>query len=114
MARADKATCALVATLLPAGCQSEAAVRPKPAPTPGPPRIISQASPLQATCGLQVSGQDNPAEPSIAVNPKNPNELVAAWIQDRGPGELGNVVAVSRDGGTSWTGSVLPGLTTCT
>ncbi len=63
---------------------------------------------------MRVTGQDNPAEPSIAVNPTDPRELVVAWIQDRTPGELGNVVAISHDGGASWTESVLPGLTTCT
>ena len=69
---------------------------------------------MQATCGLQPTGQDSPGEPSIAVDPENPRELVAAWIQDRGAGELGNVVTVSHDGGATWTESVLPGLTTCT
>lgn len=39
---------------------------------------------------------------------------MAAWIQDRYPGELGNVVAVSHDGGAHWTEFTLPGLTTCT
>lgn len=102
----------LIAVVL-TGCQSGQTPR-KPAATPSPPRIISQPSPLRATCGKQPGGLESPAEPSLAVNPKDPRELIAAWIQDRYPGELGNVVAISHDGGASWTESVLPRLTTCT
>ena len=49
------------------------------------------------------------AEPSVAVNPVHPNNIVAAWIQ--GPIQ-DNITAASFDGGTTWQQVPLP-LTTC-
>lgn len=49
-------------------------------------------------------------EPSIAVNPKNPNKIVAAWQQGRisngGALEIGT--AHSEDGGKTWKRSTIP------
>jgi hypothetical protein len=52
---------------------------------------------------------DNAEEPSIAVNPVHPNNIVAAWIQ----GFFQDVIAAaSSDGGQTWQQVPLP-LTTC-
>ena len=44
-------------------------------------------------------------EPSIAVNPANPNHFIGAWQQDRwsGGGSRGLVTAFTLDGGGTWT-----------
>ena len=44
-------------------------------------------------------------EPHLAVNPANPNHLVAAWQQDRlsDGGARGLATAVSVDGGATWS-----------
>jgi hypothetical protein len=50
-------------------------------------------------------------EPNVAVNPTNPANVVAVWMQDR---FRGLVAGVSLDGGATWRQVVLPGLTRCT
>lgn len=52
---------------------------------------------------------DNASEPFVAVNPINPNNLVAAWIQ--GPFQ-DIVAAVSFDGGQNWQRVPIP-VSTC-
>jgi hypothetical protein len=49
-------------------------------------------------------------EPSIAVNPANPNNMIAAWQQDRwsNGGARGPGVAYSFDGGGTWTRTSTP------
>jgi hypothetical protein len=49
-------------------------------------------------------------EPSIAVNPANPNNMIAAWQQDRwsNGGSRGPGVAYSFDGGGTWTRTSAP------
>jgi hypothetical protein len=89
---------------------------------PGPVRLVdlSGRSPFPEQCGYDnLRSSVTPhsaAEPSIAVNPRNPRHLVAAWQQDRitTGGDLSNVVAVSRDGGRTWRRVLVPGLTRCT
>lgn len=75
-----------------------------------------------------ASAADNPAtqpgtvalhselEPSIAVNPTNPLNVVVAYQQDRWDtgGSRGIVAAVSNNGGTSFTPVALPRLTQAT
>ncbi|HXM59054.1 MAG TPA: hypothetical protein VOB72_26880 [Candidatus Dormibacteraeota bacterium] len=58
---------------------------------------------------------DAPEEPSLAVDPRDPRHLVAAWQQDRRPNgaAYGAAVAVSRDGGATWRETMLPRLTRC-
>lgn len=53
------------------------------------------------------------AEPSLHVDPADPNHLVAGWQENRFPdgGAQALGVSVSFDGGRSWTESLLPGLT---
>ncbi len=49
-------------------------------------------------------------EPTIAVNPKNKNHLVAAWQQDRisNGGSLEAGISYSKDGGKHWHKSKVP------
>jgi hypothetical protein len=83
------------------------------------PITVSPAnSPL---AGCDVSGQsgttypNTEVEPWIAVNPKNNLNVVGTWQQDRwsNGAARGSGVAVSTNGGTTFTTSVIPGLTTC-
>jgi hypothetical protein len=53
---------------------------------------------------------DAEVEPTVAVDPTNPNHVVTAWTQDD---TVGIVAGVSFDGGMSWGSVVIPGLTTC-
>ncbi len=61
-------------------------------------------------------------EPHLAVNPTDPQNLVAAWRQDlwggafyegEGSAALSTVTAYSTNGGATWTEVVLPGLGVC-
>jgi hypothetical protein len=49
-------------------------------------------------------------EPSIAVDPANPNHFIGAWQQDRwsGGGSRGLVSAFTLDGGGTWTRAAAP------
>jgi hypothetical protein len=57
---------------------------------------------------------DTQAEPSIAVNPQNPLNVVAAYQEGRraNGGDATNGYATSFDGGATWTSGELPKLTT--
>ena len=93
-----------------------------PAPYPPPqlafPTALTGASPYPAGCNPPVGGATvyvgAEAEPYLAIDPKNPHHLVAAWQQDRwnGGGANGTGAAVSLDGGRTWTRSDPP-LTPC-
>jgi hypothetical protein len=53
---------------------------------------------------------DAEVEPWVSVNPKNPNNIVGAWQQDRwsNGGSRGLVAGFSLNGGKSWSESTLP------
>ncbi|MGW5194991.1 sialidase family protein [Kribbella sp. NPDC004138] len=55
-------------------------------------------------------------EPAIAVNPRNPRNLIATWKQDISPefNARDDLVASSFDGGKTWRRTAVPGLTRCT
>jgi len=92
---------------------------------PAPPPVI--LPPLVADAEIQVSG-DTPfapdcsgagggteyrnaeVEPHVAINPVDPNNLVATWQQDRwsNGGASGILTAVTTNGGVSWTRAALP------
>ncbi|MEO6795457.1 MAG: sialidase family protein [Candidatus Dormibacter sp.] len=76
------------------------------------PTIISGPSAGVRACST-ATGPFHPGEPSLAVDPKNPRLLVATWQQLGSPVGLGNLVSVSRDGGSHWAATTLPGLTSC-
>ena len=96
---------AALGALLVSGCDS--AQRPSEPSLP-PPRIISGPLPAAAAC-TGPSPSARPAEPSLAADPGNPQQLVATWLEN----PSGTVVAVSHDGGGTWNRSALPALLTC-
>src|SRR5436309_1053188 len=57
---------------------------------------------------------DTEIEPSIAVNPTNPKNVVTVYQLSRiaDGGDATNGFATSFDGGKSWTTGTIPGLTT--
>ena len=81
-------------------------------------RRLSGATPFPRGCG--VPGEHTPsseAEPSIAVNPKNPKNVIVSWQQDRFPvdgGALTHMVAYSRNAGRTWRTILDPKLSRCT
>jgi hypothetical protein len=91
---------ALVADILPSSTGSSPANY-----TLGPLVQVSGPSPFAA---FQPTFLNAETEPTLAVNPTNPNNVVAAWIQD---GAAGIVAGVSFDGGSSWQSVVIPGVT---
>jgi hypothetical protein len=81
-------------------------------------RRVSGPSPFAAGCrgaafdSTNITGEE--LEPSIAVNPANPRNLVAAWKQDVGPiSTRTDLVASSLNAGKTWTRTMIPGLTKC-
>lgn len=80
---------------------------------------LSGASPFKpGGCGVPGNPTfDSEAEPSVAVNPKNPNNAIAVWQQDRfavDGGALSNIVAATTDGGKTWKQVLVPGISRCT
>src|SRR5438046_1110978 len=70
-------------------------------------RLLSGPTPFPAGCpgaafdSTAIAGQE--LEPSITVNPANPRNLVAAWIQDVGPSAARtDLTASSLNGGRTW------------
>lgn len=82
----------------------------------GPLRTVSAALGA-AGQACPAPGQPRTSDHSVASDPKDPLHLVAAWMQDRGGSDAGGAqglgVAVSRDGGESWSAARLRGLTGC-
>ena len=78
-------------------------------------RIISTDGTTHRACGLS----DSKAEVSLAVSPRDPRRLTAAWIQGArdadGADTATNVWTTSRDGGKHWTRpQPVHGITECT
>ena len=106
----------LVTGLAVALCTAVPAHAAAPVTWSGP---ISGTSPFLAGCGVDMDattpslGQgsdDAESEPTIAVNPTRPKNLVAAWMQDL---FQGYVAASSHDGGRTWTTRRVPGNSAC-
>lgn len=78
-------------------------------------RQISPASPFSpfAPCVRSNPGftPGFAQETSVAVNPRNPRNILAAWIQD---GRATDIVMASRDGGRTFSRILVPGLSACT
>ena len=76
--------------------------------------IASGLTPFTDGCdGVAANGTLNPGaevEPSFAIDPLDPDTMVAMWQQDRwsNGGSRGLVAASSRDGGKSWQRSFPP------
>ncbi|MGH2739243.1 MAG: hypothetical protein ACRDH6_01990 [Actinomycetota bacterium] len=80
-------------------------------------QIISRKTPFKDNCGDPGTPfVDAEVEPHVAVNPVDPNHLVAAWQQDRYPdgGARSDLVAVSKNGGIAWSIVKVPGIGKCT
>ena len=78
---------------------------------------FAEPSPISGTCGVDGPAvKDTEVEPSVAVNPTDPRNVVVAWQQDRfqDGAALGIGVAVTRDAGSTWTVRTVPGLSKCT
>jgi len=83
-----------------------------------PPRLadtevrISGTTPFTVGCvtGGGVLYRNSEVEPQVAVNPRDPGNIVVTWQQDRWStgGASGIVTAASTDGGTSWTQAAFP------
>lgn len=81
--------------------------------------LVSGETPLDAaeTCSVDheqpaTAAPDHESEPVVAVDPRDPRHLVAAWAQD---GERGIVTAYSRNSGVTWsTPAPVAGLSSCT
>lgn len=89
------------------------------APNPTPPRLVSGPDPLPtadedphcgAAAGTEFDRSGWEAEATLAVNPANRLNLVAAWMQDWADAI---VVGYSTDGGNNWK-QVVPPTTICT
>jgi hypothetical protein len=70
------------------------------------------------SCGVISAApiENSEVEPTVAVNPADSSNVVAAWQQERfdAGGALSNVVAYSRDGGSTWAETTVPGISRCT
>lgn len=80
---------------------------------------LSGESPFKpGGCGVPGTPTfDSEAEPSFAVNPKDPSNAIAVWQQDRfavDGGALSNIVSVTKDGGRTWKPVLVPGISRCT
>src|SRR5919202_759430 len=93
-----------------AGCDSH---KPSEPPSLPAPQLISGSMTLAPGCAGAAKSAGQPGEPSLAVDPTEPQRLVATWLDNRSPDMVGIVVAISEDGGKQWSRSALPGLLTC-
>ncbi len=68
---------------------------------------LKQQEVYNATTTIHVGAA---VEPTIAVNPKNTNNIVTCWQQDRisNAGALEAGIAYSKDGGKTWKNSTVP------
>lgn len=96
-------------------------------PPPQEPPVFSRASAVRvsastmfdASCGALPAGvtayANAEVEPHLAIDPTDPNHLVAAWQQDRlaDGGALGLATAVSIDGGVTWSAPRAAPFTQC-
>lgn len=87
----------------------------KPAKGELPPQYrVSPVSPFTLNCeGAAQTGTsyvNAEVEPSVAVNPVNPDNLIGAWQQDRwsNGAARGLAAGVSNDGGKTWTQGLIP------
>jgi hypothetical protein len=89
--------------------------------SPADVRRISGSSPFANCVADNPTGQagilyqDTEIEPWVDVNPRNNNNLIAVWQQDRwsNGGARGNVAGFSIDGGVSWARIAAPKVTKC-
>jgi len=94
--------------------QSSAALNAPADAGPGVTSVrVSGPTPFSGCPALPLD-QQLPAgavQPVVAVNPRDPANIVAVWQQDH---DHGIVAGVSFDAGRSWRQVVIPGITSCT
>lgn len=107
----------LLALLVLCACSGGGGSSPPAPAAPQPPVAASDGtasgpSPYSAACGagtgiLYVNAE---VEPHLAVNPRDPNNLVGVWQQDRwsNGSSRGTLTGVSLDGGATWTRVQIP------
>jgi len=95
---------AFLLALAPAALASDAKV--------GPLINVSDTDPLPPEC--IGPNRDTEVEVSLAVNPRNPDQQVMAWMQGPNAQALTIVSANSSDGGQSWNQVLVPDNTLCT
>ncbi|QIS21471.1 sialidase family protein [Nocardia terpenica] len=89
------------------------------ASTATPPVTVSGPTPFASGCnGAPQTGTNYPntkVEPQIAINPADPNNIVAGYQQDRWSdgGANSDLAGVSHDGGATWKQVVVPHITHC-
>jgi hypothetical protein len=75
---------------------------------------VSAASPFAVGCdGVAATGTlytNSEVEPSLAISPVDPNNLIGTWQQDRWSdgGSHGIMTGVSQDGGVTWSLHPMP------
>ncbi|MBV9293113.1 MAG: hypothetical protein JO222_11740, partial [Frankiales bacterium] len=84
---------------------------------PGGPVVIHDVQSSTMDFGTSITPPEQPnteIEPSIAVNPGDPNNVVTVFQEGRvdAGGDRDNGFAASLDAGTTWKHGALPGLTT--
>jgi hypothetical protein len=85
------------------------------------PLQVTGATPFDAGCGLDPVDEnsvvflDSEVEPWVDVSPATPGVMAGIWQQDRwnDGGSRGNVMALSIDGGATWTSFIPPNITDC-
>ncbi|HEU5159979.1 MAG TPA: sialidase family protein [Streptosporangiaceae bacterium] len=95
-----------------------AAARPEPRPVRGPVAVSGPSPVPDCTAGAGPGSVVFPGaevEPSLAVNPRNPGNIVGFYQQDRWSDGSARALAfsVTRDAGRHWRQIVLPGLAKC-
>ena len=108
---------AVFSTLSPAYANSYRAATPVDISAGGDPFGTCTADNVgqqESTFGSTLFPSAEP-EPRVAIDPTNPQNLVAVFQQDRWSdgGARGLVAAVTHNGGLTWRRVVLPGLTAC-
>src|SRR5262245_57272229 len=73
-------------------------------------QVSAAVSPFDGCPDQPAEARNAAAEPWVAVNPTNPDHLVAVWIQDLA---AGLVAGVSFNAGRTWQSAEIPGLTLC-
>lgn len=75
---------------------------------------FADGCPGAANDDAHIAGYET--EPSITVSPRRPRRIIASWMQDPGPGVAARStpIASSRNRGTTWKRTTIPGLTACT
>lgn len=117
--RAAPRVAIVVATLLPVAVPAAGAAAPDYRVHDLQP--ISGRDPFAGVdCGLRLGPPldgsrarpaDTVLDPTAAVNPRDPDDVVAVWTQDFSKAHM---AAATHDGGRSWQRVVQPGLTDCT